>query len=395
MARKPGPLFVFALASIALIGPLCIHIFLPVLPALKNALSVSDAVAQATFSVALLGMSVATLVYGALSDRLGRRPVLLSGLMLFILGSALSMIAPNIEVLLAARLLQAVGAGCGVTLVRGIARDAFGPDGLVKVLAYLTMFYTLGPMVAPIAGGVLVDHFGWRSVFAFSLAGGILITLGAWLVVYETKPRQVGLAQPGVMASFGSLFRHLRFCSFVLQTGFSTGAFMVTATTASYLMKEVLHRPATEFGIWFLAFPIGFFAGNFLSSRIGNRVAIETMVFAGSVLSFSSVVAAAIMLNSGLINPYSIFLPGLVLTFSQGISMPFAQAGAMAVDPKLAGTAAGVGVCLQNLLGAVTTQTYGLIADGTVLPIALTAGASGLMTLTFGSIPFITRLRKN
>jgi DHA1 family bicyclomycin/chloramphenicol resistance-like MFS transporter len=336
-------------------------------------------------------MSIATLVYGTLSDRLGRRPVLLSGLVLFLLGSALSLVAPGIEVLIVARLLQAVGAACGVTLVRSIARDAYGPDKLVQALAYLTMFYTLGPMISPIAGGILVDTLGWRSVFGFSLAGGLLISLGAYAAVYETRPAGVVPPSGGILRNYLSLLGHLRFSAYVLQTGFSTGAFMVSATAASYLMNDVLHRPATDFGLWFLAFPFGFFSGNFVSSRIGNRLPIETMVIVGSILSLASVVVESSLLWVGLITPMTIFVPGFFLTFSQGISMPYGQAGAMAVEPRLAGTAAGIGVCLQNLLGAVTTQVYGLLADGTIFPIALTAGASGLMTLICGAIPYLTR----
>lgn len=391
MARKPSPIFAVALASISLVGPLCVHIFLPVLPALRDSLGVSEAVAQATFSVALFGMSAATLVYGTLSDRLGRRPVLLSGLALFLAGSLLALVAPGIEVLIGARLLQAVGAACGVTLVRSIARDAYGPERLVQALAYLTMAYTLGPMIAPVAGGVLVDAFGWRSVFAFSLIGGAIIAFVAWLVIYETKPAHAALHPGSILGGYLALFSHLRFSAFVFTTGFSTGAFMVSATTASYLMKDMLHRPATEFGLWFLAFPFGFFSGNFVSSRVGNRVSIERMVLTGSTLTMISAASQALLLGSGHISPAAIFIPGFFLTFSQGISMPYAQAGAMAIEPRLSGTASGVGVCLQNLLGAVTTQVYGLIADGTVTPIAYVACASAFMTMACGATPFLTQ----
>ena len=148
----------------------------------------SDTVAQATFSVALLGMAISTLFYGSAADRYGRRPVLIAGLSLFLLGSALSAIAPSPALLIAGRFVQALGAGCGATLVRAIARDAYGPEQLVKAIAYLTMFYTLGPMISPIAGGLLVDHFGWRAAFAFSLFGGAVLLLGAVTQLYETKP---------------------------------------------------------------------------------------------------------------------------------------------------------------------------------------------------------------
>lgn len=389
MTRSPGPMFALALASVALIGPLAVHLFLPVIPAIKAALDLPDSVAQATFSIALIGMAVSTLFYGSLADRFGRRPVLLSGLALFLVGSALSFIAPSVPLLIAGRFVQALGAGCGITLVRAIARDAYGPEKLVKAIAYLTMFYTLGPMIAPIAGGILVDHFGWRAAFAFSIFGGALIMLGVWLAVYETRPPKSGsLVQPGLVRGYVELFSSLRFTCFVSQTGFNTGAFLVTATSASFLMKEVLHRPAAEYGYWFLTYPFGFFFGNFVSSRVGARGSIEGMVFLGSILSSLSVAVLCGMMLAGWITPATIFIPGFFITFAQGISLPWGQAGAMAVNPKLAGTASGIGAFMQNIVAALFTQLYGLLADGTVWPLVYAAGLSSVLGVVCGYLPW-------
>src|SRR3954466_15282789 len=188
MARVPTRLFLLSLASIALIGPLTVHLFLPVIPAVKEALGLADALAQLAFSISLFGMAFATLVYGSLSDRYGRRPVLLSGLGLFLAGRVVSMFAATAEALLLGRLIQAIGAGCALTLTRAIARDAYRAEHLVKAIAYLTMFGTLGPMVSPIIGGVLTDTLGWRSVFSFALLAGGAISLTAYFVMYETHP---------------------------------------------------------------------------------------------------------------------------------------------------------------------------------------------------------------
>src|ERR1700681_1181448 len=188
MTATPGRLFALALASISLIGPLAVHLFLPVIPAVKAALGLSEATAQLTFSIALFGMAFATLFYGSLSDRYGRRPVLLSGLALFLIGSALSAAADSIVPLVLGRFLQAIGAGCGITLGRAIAQDVYGRDRLGEALGYLTLFYTIGPMISPIVGGVLIDAFGWHSVFRFALLLGALIALGAYVAVFETRP---------------------------------------------------------------------------------------------------------------------------------------------------------------------------------------------------------------
>ena len=390
--RNPGRAFVIALGLIALITPLAVHLFFPVIPAVKVALGLSDARAQLTFSISLFGMAFATLFYGSLSDRYGRRPVLLSGLALFLVGSVVSLMAETANALVFGRLVQAIGAGCALTLVRAIARDAFRAEQLIKAIAYLTMFGTLGPMISPIIGGVLTDAFGWRSVFGFALVAGGAITLIAYRVMVETHPadkRIVGDA--GVLRSYVALFSRLRFNAFVLTSGFNTGAFMVMASAAASLMTELLHRPATEFGLYFLLFPIGFFTGNFISTRIGNRVSTETMVLAGSLLALAAVAGQALVSSSGVVVPLVFFIPGTFITMAQGISMPYAQVGAMAEIPRFAGTAAGVGVFMQNFGAAVFAQLYGVFADGTPYPMIAIAVLCGVLTLITGVIPLLQK----
>ena len=187
-ARKdPSAAFAIAIASVGLATPLAVHIFMPVIPSIRAAFAITDATAQLSFSISLATMAFATLVYGTLSDRYGRRPLLLTGLILFVAGSFLCAIAPSIETLIAGRLLQAAGAGCGVALVRAIARDAYGPEKLVKVIAYLTMFYTMGPALAPLIGGILADIYGWRSVFWVAFVSASAILAGAYFLIPETR----------------------------------------------------------------------------------------------------------------------------------------------------------------------------------------------------------------
>jgi DHA1 family bicyclomycin/chloramphenicol resistance-like MFS transporter len=401
--RKPplqprGKRFALALASIALVGPLCVHVFLPVIPAVKASFGISEALAQLTFSVTLLGMAFATLVYGSLADRYGRRGVLLSGLCLFLIGSAISAFAPTISTLVLGRLVQAIGAGCGMTLVRTIARDAYGQERLVQALAYLTMFYTLGPMVAPLVGGMLVDLVGWRSVFAFALVAGAAITAGAYLAIPETRPASasagpVGKTGTGILRTFLNLFAHLRFTAFVLQTGFCTATFIIVASASSSLMKEALGRPSAEFGLYFLLFPAGFLCGNLLTVRVGSRGTTETMVFAGSVLLIAAVAVQAGLLLCGFLTPLVLFVPGFFITMAQGISLPYGQAGAMGTVPQLAGTAAGVGVFVQNFCAGAFSQMLGVLADGTPVPMMATAALSASLGLIAGAVPFWHRRR--
>ncbi len=390
MNATPGLLFAFALAAISLVGPLAVHLFMPVIPAVRVALGLSSSLAQLTFSIALFGMAFATLFYGSLSDRYGRRPVLLSGLALFLVGSAISAIATSVVPLVIGRLVQAIGAGCGITLGRVIANDVYGPERLVKAIAYLTMAYTIGPMISPIVGGLLIDAFGWRSVFGFALASGALIAACAYFVVFESRPPSLAKPVEGsLLRNYADLFRQPRFTAFVLQSGFSTGAFLTAATAASSLLKDMLHRPSTEFGVYFLMFPFGYLFGSFITSRIGNRAANETMVLTGALLLIVAVTTQSTLLLAGHVSPLTLFVPGFFITMAQGLALSYAQSGAMETSPKLAGTAAGIGVFMQNFIGAAFAQLYGLFADGTVVPLTEVTGLSALCGLCAALVPFL------
>ena len=392
MTATQSRLFAPALASISLIGPLVIHLYLPVIPAVKVALGLSDAEAQLTFSVALFCMAFATLGYGAFSDRYGRRPLLLSGLSLFLFGSVVAFMAESVFTLLLGRSLQAVGAGCGVTLVRTIASDVYGPGRLVKAIAYLTMFYTMGPMISPIVGGILIDALGWRSVFGFALLAGSLILTSAYIAVPETRPPDRA-PQKNLLRSYIELLSQARFMSFVLQGGFNTGTFLVLATAASGFMKELLNRPSAEFGFYFLLFPFGFLVGNFISTRLSGRVANEMMVLVGSSMSLATVCVLAAVLFYGHMSPLVLFIPGFFITFSQGISLPFGQAAAMAVNPRLVGMAAGLGVFMQHFGGAAFAQFYGFVSSGTPGPMIMTMLITSVLSVVVAAIPFAMLMR--
>jgi DHA1 family bicyclomycin/chloramphenicol resistance-like MFS transporter len=386
-------LFAPVLASISLVGPMVIHLYFPVIPVVKSALRLTDAEAQLSFSVALFFMAFATLVYGALSDRYGRRPLLLSGLSIFLFGSVLTFLADSIAVMVLGRALQAIGAACGVTLVRAIASDVYGPGRLVKAIAYLTMFYTLGPMVSPMVGGFLIDTLGWRSVFGFAVLVGSIILTGAFFAIPETRSLDRP-TQTNIFRNSFELLGHIRFSAFVLQTGFSTGTFLTVATASSTFMKELLNRPSVEFGLYFVLFPLGFLSGSFISTRLTGRVAAETMVMTGATLSLVAVVVQSSFLMTGHLTPLVLFIPGFFITMAQGFALPFGQAAAMAVNPKLVGTAAGLGVFMQNFGGAAFSQLYGLLSNGTPGPLVMTTAITAMLSLISAAIPFVMKLRR-
>jgi len=389
----PSALFAVVLASIALMGPLAIHLFLPLIPWLKNDFGVSDALAQLAFSVSLFTMAFTTLLHGALSDRYGRRPMMLTGIGLFLAGSAISAFADSALLLVVGRVVQAMGAGAGIALSRVIARDAYGPDALVKAIAYLTMAYTFGPFIAPPISGLLVDTLGWKSVFWFALAAGGVIAVAAYFVIYETHPKAARNSGSWLTLfnGYGRLFAKPRFTAFVLQTAFSSGTFFTLAGASGALMQVYLGRSALEFGLFFLFSPAGYLLGNLIASRLSGKVGVEAMVLIGSLLAVAGVIGLSFFVLIDRVTPLAIFIPSFIVAFGQGLALPNAQAGAIRTIPELAGTASGIGVFLQLFGGALFTQLYGFFADDTPLPVIIVMSIAVTLTLAAGLACYVMR----
>ncbi len=331
-ARQPGTLIFLALVSITLVGPLSIHLFLPALPHVRQAFAIDESGAQLAFSLSMLSMAIATLCYGSLSDRFGRRPVLLGGLGLFAVGAAVAALAPSITILIFGRVIQGLGAACGVVIARAIIRDLYGADRLGQMIAYLTAAYVLGPMFAPPLGGALTDTFGWQSILVVPAAFGVIAIIIAVTIIGETRRAEFE-AQPALVRSYWRLLSAPRFLFFALNPAIGSAGFFALNAGASYLMVEVIGRPATEFGLYFMLGPVGFMLGNFLSGRLSGRLSGNFLVVFGSVVSvFGAVLLIALILAFGLA-PLCLFLPSCLISIGQGFSMPHAQASAIATEP--------------------------------------------------------------
>lgn len=368
--RGPGWLFLVALITITLIGPLAVHMYIPIMPTIQQAFGVSTVLTTLTFSMVLFVMAFGTLIYGSASDRYGRKPVLMVGLFLFVAGSVICAVATSFEFLIAGRLLQALAAGCGVVLARAIARDVYGPDKLAQVIAYITTAYVLGPTLAPPIGGAISDLFGWNAVFVFATGVSILVLVLGGTIIRETHLDRRGPEKRSTLLhDYWILFRNPVFVGYAFVPAFTSGAFFALATYASFLMRDHYKASSGEYGLYFMLLTFGFMSGNFISGRLGSRVSTEYMVTLGCVIGLITVELLAASLFIWPDYAIALFLPGAVIGIAQGLAMPHAQAAAINAEPDLTGTASGIVMFLHFFAAAAASLFLSTLYDKTFFPL--------------------------
>jgi DHA1 family bicyclomycin/chloramphenicol resistance-like MFS transporter len=392
MNRPPANTWslIAVLAIITALGPMAMQIILPVLPVLQDAFVVPAASVQYALSLALFTIAFATLVYGPASDRYGRRPVLVIGLVIFVIGSIIAALAPTIEIVIVGRIVQAVGGAAGMVLSRAIVRDLYDRETAAKLMAYMITALVVAPMISPLIGGLLNDSFGWRAIFIFAGMVGALVLILALPKVPETlQPGTDVQTLRGMLSGFAVLLRVPAFLGYAGQVGFGMGMFMAFLGAAPFVVINVLERPPTEFGMFFVLISTGFMAGSFLTGRYGQRIGVDRMMRFGAALA---VVFGVIMLGlvlAGVWTTWSIFLPGAGMAMANGLAMPNAQAAAVSISPRFAGTASGLLAFLQMLAGAGFAQLAGIVQDDTPIPMAIVMLSASV--LAFLSSMFLTR----
>jgi len=363
------PFFIGLLAACAALGPLSMQIFLPSLPAIQASFAVSTSIAQMTLSVSMIAIALATLAYGPLSDRYGRRPVMILGLLVFFVGTLICILAPTIWVLVFGRIVQAAGGAVGMVLSRAIIRDVYGPEQAAKVIATLTMVLVSAPMLAPAIGGVLQDLFDWRSTFVFAGLVSLVVFVLMLRELQETNRSQIPFAGvTDMVRGFGRLLQSPAYCGYAFHAAFSSMVFFSFISAAPYVMVNVMGRPPTEYGLYFIMVTFGFMCGNFVTSRLSIRVGINRLIVIGSGCAVVGLGIAYGFLWQGILTPLSLFVPVMITIFGNGMAMPNTQAGAINVFPHMAGTASGLSGFLQMAIAAVASQTVAIFHDGTAFP---------------------------
>lgn len=396
--QKVSVIFLVALVSATAMGPMAMQLLVPSIPAIAVHFDVSLGLASLNFSVSAVTIAISTLFYGPLSDRFGRRPVLLAGIAIFVVGTVIAGVAPSLWILIAGRVIQAVGGAAGLVIARTIVRDIYGPDRSASVIGTLTVAMVAAPMIAIILGGVLTDAFGWRAIFVFALLVSIPATVLIVTALKETKQRPTAQSGASAEASvtemvrgYGRLFRLPSFNGFVFQGAFATGSFFAFMAVGPHLMVKVLDRSASEFGVYFAIVTIIFMAANFTGGRLSNRIGIERMVLFGAIWSAIAAILALIWLAVFGLSVFFLFAASALFSMGNGLAMPNTQAGALNAIPEIAGTASAAAAFLQTMMGAVVAQIVGLLVTDSATPLFVSIALTSVFALGFAILPMVYR----
>ena len=361
------------LTMLVAFGPLSTDLYLPSLPSIARAFGADAGTAQLTLSVFMIGFAVGMLAYGPLSDRFGRRPLILGGIALYVVASIGCALADSLESLIVLRFFQALGACCGPVLGRAMVRDIYAPEEAARIMAYMALAMGVAPAIGPVLGGMLTELFGWRSAFVLLTLFGLAVGAAALTVLGETNryrnPEATRIDR--LLANYGRLLCHRTYLGYAIALGAGYAGIFAFISGSSFILIDTVGLSPTAFGFSFAGVVIGFMAGTLVSGRSVRRFGIDRLVRVGTLLSLA--MAALLLLLallfppsvSAVIGPMSLFMVGI------GLTLPNCTAGALAPFPHMAGSAAALMGFGQMGLAALVGFLVGQFTDGTAVALGV------------------------
>jgi DHA1 family bicyclomycin/chloramphenicol resistance-like MFS transporter len=371
------------LAALSAVGPLSTDMYLPSLPDIARQLDASTAQVQLTISAYLVGFAVGQIVYGPMSDRHGRKPVLLSALALYCAASLACALSTSIEMLIVARFAQALGGSGGIVLARAIVRDLYSGARAGRELSLIGSVMALAPVLAPLAGGVLQTGFGWRSIFIVLVATGLTGTAIVLPLLPETlAARAAEPVSPSTMLkSYRVVARHPAYLAYLgLATTSFAGLFAWISGT-SFVLQNLYGLSPFNFGIAFAVGSVGYMIGATLAARLVMRLGIDRTLGVGAGAMAAGGLGMVAAVAFGLTSAVSLVLPMAIYLGGLGMVLPQAIAGAMTPFPERAGTASALLGFIQQSAAALCGAVVGWLLGENAWPLAAAVAAMGCATL--------------
>lgn len=375
--------------SSALIGALssfAMNAIVPALPRIQQHFATSIETTQLIVSGGFLALALGNLLVAPLSDRMGRKPVVLAGVVAFAVASVAAWLADHIAVVIGARIVQAFGIGAGAAVARAALNDHFGPERAATGIAWTAMTILFVPLVAPSIGGFATDAWGWRSPFALSALFGIAAATFIGLRTVDTHPAHATPVAPshGMLRNYALLLGEPRFRAYAVFGACMLCAVYAFVTGAPYVANRSMGLSPGEYGLW-AGLPAGAsLLGFAVAARISRRVGAATMLAAGTLIALAGAVTLLASITLGPAVPPALFLPAAIVSFAQSISLPNALAGALGIRPGAAGAASGLLGFLQLALSALVAQGIANFGGYSAVPIGIAVlGATLLAALAY------------
>jgi MFS transporter, DHA1 family, multidrug resistance protein len=380
------------LGALTGMGPLAIDTYLPALPTIARELATGMPTVQISLSIYFVGIALGQAMYGPLSDRVGRKPALYLGLVLFIGGSLGCALAPAVRPLIAFRFVQALGGCAPLVVPRAVVRDLFDARGSVRMLSVLMLVMGLAPILSPLLGGQLLIHFGWRSIFWVHASIGIALLLTVVLLLRESLPAERRVRQPisAVLATYSSLLHDRAYMGYVLAGSFTFAGLLAYISGSAFVFIELFHVPPERFGFYFGTNAFGIIACSQINRALAR--AHDARSILNRVLWVTLVSSALLVANAyaGFGGFAGILVPLFFFIAMYGFVSPNSTALAMAPHGRVAGTASALMGTVQFVLGATAGSLIAAFANGTVMPFANVVGGCGVLAfLTNAGIRYL------
>lgn len=388
----PSPVrLAIVLGLITAVGPFAIDMYLPALPSMGASLNASLGAVQWSLTVFFVVIGACQLIYGPLSDMVGRKPPIYAGLVLFFIGSVGSALSPNIETLIGFRILQALGACAGMVIPRAIVRDLMTGHEATKLMSMLMLVVSISPILAPLTGSFVILAFSWRAVFAVLTIAAVVAFVLAYTQLPETrqaKERQASTLA-GAFASYFILFRDVEFLGLVLIGALGISTFFIYLSNASFVLINHFGLSPQEFSLCFALNAASFFGFSQFTSLLARRIGLQWLVRIAATGFALAMGSLGLIAASGV---ESLVLMMAMLFVGYGfLGLLLPTTGVMALDRHgaIAGTASALMGALQTLLGAAIMGLSSVLADGTPRPmlmgVGMTATAAFCVTLALAA----------
>lgn len=372
--------FIVVLGILTMFGPMAIDMYLPGLPAIGRDLGADQATVQLTLSLFLIGYGVAQLMWGPMGDRFGRRKPAAVGVALFIISSAGCALAGNIWVLAGWRMMQGIGACAAPVLARAMVRDAFDRDKGASVMSLMMLVMGAAPLVAPVIGGQILTHVGWRGIFWLLCAFGFIAGLGL-LTLPETKP--VSSSGGNLLRNYLTLLGNRRYLGYALSGGFVSAGMFAYISGTPFIYIEYFKVAPEHFGFLFGVNVLAMMMMSVVNSRLVLRLGVDRLMMLGLFATAATGLVLLILAVTGTGGIVGIAIPLFCYLGWMGLVGANSMAGSMSIFPHLAGSASALSGAMQLCLGAGAGALVGLLSDGTPLPMCLVLAGCALTGLLF------------